>query len=194
MQVLTTATTPVASSDEELAELHRYGDEEAFATIYQRFEGMVYRLALRMAGDREEAADCTQEVFLRVHRHLRSFRGRSSLKTWIFRIAINCCRSRLKRRARKRRVFVAGAEDRIDSFEDRRRDPEVRALERDLARRLELLLAELKPHYREAVVLRDLHGLSYREIATVLRVRIGTVRSRIARGRERLRDLLETTS
>ncbi len=194
MQALTTAATPTARSDEELVELHRYGDEGAFEAIYQRFEEMVYRLALRMSGDPEEAADCTQEVFLRVHRHLRSFRGRSSLKTWIFRIAINCCRSRLKRRSRKRRVFVAGAEERIDAAEDRRRDPEERALERDLARRLERLLAELKPHYREAVVLRDLQGLSYREIATVLAVRVGTVRSRIARGREQLRGLLEKTT
>ena len=191
MQALTTAATPVSRSDEELVALHRYGDEGAFEAIYDRFEEMVYRLALRMSGDPEEAADCAQEVFLRVHRHLRSFRGQSSLKTWVFRIAINCCRSRLKRRSRKRRVFVSVHEERIDSFEDGRRDPEERALERDMARRLERLLVQVKPHYREAVVLRDLQGLSYREIATVLRVRVGTVRSRIARGREQLRRLLE---
>lgn len=192
MPTVTSAAAAHPRSDEELVQLHRYGDDEAFEAIYERFEEMVYRLALRMSGDPEEAADCTQEVFLRVHRYLRSFGGRSSLKTWIFRIALNCCRSRLKRRARKRRVFITGSEERINAFEDRRRDPEARTLDRDLARRVEELLADLKPHYREAVVLRDLHGLSYQEIAAVLRVRIGTVRSRIARGREGLRQLLET--
>lgn len=194
MQVLNPAATAAPRSDEELVELHRYGDEAAFPVLYERFEGMVYGLALRMSADPEEAADCTQETFLRVHRYLGSFGGRSSLKTWIFRIAINCCRSRLKRRSRKRRVFVTGADERIDSFQDRRRDPEQKALERDLARRVEGLLAELRPHYREAVVLRDLQGLSYREIAAVLRVRVGTVRSRIARGRESLRQLMERSS
>ena len=171
---------------------HPRSDEEAFEEIYQRFGDMVYRLALRMSGDVEEAADCTQDVFLRVHRYLRSFGGRSSLKTWIFRIALNCCRSRLKRRARKRRTILSGADERIEAVQDVRRDPETRALDRDLAWRVERRLAELKTPYREAVVLRDLHGLSYREIADVLRVRVGTVRSRIARGREHLRHLLES--
>ena len=83
--------------DLELVERHRYGDDRAFNEVYARFEDMVYNLSYRLAGNREEAADLTQEIFLRVFRHLGSFGGRSTLKTWIFRIAVNHCRDRLSR-------------------------------------------------------------------------------------------------
>lgn len=189
MEVRALSSVP---SDSELVELHRYGDPEAFEAIYDRFGGMVFGLALRMSGDAEEAADCTQEVFLRVHRYLDSFRGRSSLKTWIFRIAINCCRTRLRRRARRGRVFEATEPEVLNEFEDGRRGPEDLAAAHELSRRVGELLAELKPHYREAVILRDVQGWSYQEIAGVLRIRLGTVRSRIARGRQHLRSLLES--
>ena len=81
--------------DVALVERHRCGDLQAFDEVYERFGEMVYNLALRLAGNREEAADLTQEVFLRIYRHLGSFGGRSTLKTWVFRIAINHCRDRL---------------------------------------------------------------------------------------------------
>ena len=194
MQAVTSTATYASRSDEELVELHRYGDGVAFEAIYARFEQMVYLLALRMSADAEEAADATQEVFLRVHRYLPTFAGRSSLKTWIFRIAVNCCRSRLKRRAKKRRLFPGAGNERLDHFEDVRRSPEQRTVERDLALRVAHHLADLEPHYREAVILCDLYDMSYREIAAVLRIRLGTVRSRIARGREQLRALLESGS
>ncbi len=194
MQIVTAAVPESPASDQELLELHRYGDPEAFRVIYTRFEEMVFHLALRMSADPEEAADCTQEVFLRVHRSLHNFGGRSALKTWIFRVALNCCRSRLRKRARKRRVIVAGEPARMERFEDRARDPEARTLDRDLAARLKQRLADLKPHYREAVILRDLEDLTYGEIAQVLGVRVGTVRSRIARGREQLRLSLESST
>jgi RNA polymerase sigma-70 factor (ECF subfamily) len=178
------------STDLDLVERHRHGDEEAFRELYQRFEGMVYNVALRMAGRPEDADDLAQEVFLRIHRKLAGFRGASSLKTWVFRVAINCCRSRLRRRRRwtGRRIEVEGLLDRLP---DPRRGPEERALEHALGRRLEAALSVVPVVYREAVVLRDLQGFSYEEIAEVVGVRIGTVRSRIARGRERLREALE---
>ena len=81
-------------ADLDLAQRHRRGDQTAFEEIYDRFGGMVFNLALRLSGEPEEAADLSQEVFLKIHRHLAGFRGRSSLKTWIYRVAINCCRSR----------------------------------------------------------------------------------------------------
>lgn len=172
----------------DLALRHRYGDPEAFQEVYQRFAEMVFGLALRMSGDREEAADLSQETFLRVYRHLGRFRGQSSLKTWIYRITINCCRTRLRKRSRRR---FEGPLEHLEELADPRSGPEDRALGQDLGRRLALAITKLPVAFREAVVLRDVQGLSYGEIGEALGVRIGTVRSRIARGRERLRGLLE---
>ena len=172
----------------DLALRHRYGDPEAFEEVYLRHAEMVYSLALRMSGDREEAADMTQETFLRVYRHLGRFRGRSSLKTWIYRITVNCCRSKLRKRSRRR--LERPIED-LEQVADERFGPEEDALGHDLGRRLAEAVRELPVAFREAVLLRDVQGLSYVEIGEVLGIRVGTVRSRIARGRERLRSLLE---
>lgn len=172
----------------DLAQRHRYGDPAAFEEIYLRFSDMVYNLALRMSGDPEEAADLTQETFLRVFRHLAGFRARSSLRTWIYRITVNCCRSRLRRRDWQIR---RAPPQRLERLVDVEADPEERTLTRELGEQLAAAIAGLPLVFREAVLLRDVQGLAYDEIAAVLGVRLGTVRSRIARGRERLRQALE---
>ena len=180
-------------TDLELVERHRYGDTAAFEQIYRRHAEMVFNLALRMTGDPEEAADVSQETFLRVHRYCDRFRGRSSLKTWIYRVTVNCCRSRFRRNQTWRTRVVSGSLERVEQVADRRRGPEDRALARDRGEVVMQALQRLPDPFREAVVLRDLEGLSYEEIARVLGTRIGTVRSRIARGRDRLRNLLESS-
>lgn len=181
-----------------LAERHRWGDAAAFEELYRAHSEMVYNLALRLSGDGDRAADLSQEVFLRIYRHLGKFRGRSSLKTWIYRVTVNHCRSRLaRRRLPTRSIDAAAAEggDRHDReppivLTDPARGPEERAIAGDAEKILQAALAELPVVFREAVVLRDLEGLSYDDIAEVLGARIGTVRSRIARGRGMLRDVL----
>ena len=178
--------------DVELAERHRSGDIRAFNEVYARFEEMVYNLAFRLSGNYEEAADLTQEIFLRVYRHLGSFGGRSSLKTWIFRIAVNHCRDRLSRWRPLTQPLGDDPGEGEVAYADPSRGPEELAVAADEGRRVAEGLARLPPAFREAVVLRDIEGLSYEEIAEVLGVRIGTVRSRIARGRDQLRALLET--
>lgn len=178
--------------DLELVERHRYGDDRAFDEVYGRFEEMVYNLAYRLAGNREEAADLTQEIFLRVFRHLGSFGGRSTLKTWIYRIAVNHCRDRLSRWHPPTQPIGEEPGDGAAVYADPARGPEALAVAADEKRRVEQALTRLPQVFREVVVLRDIEGLSYEEIAEVLGVRIGTVRSRIARGREQLRALLET--
>lgn len=180
--------------DIELVERHRCGDDAAFDEVYERFGEMVYNLALRLSGNREEAADLTQEIFLRIYRHLGSFGGRSTLKTWVFRVAVNHCRDRLSRHQVETEPILDGVEEREVAFADPARSPEELALAADDGRRVTAGLACLAPCFREAVVLRDLEGLSYEEIADVLGVRVGTVRSRIARGRDQLRVLLEKGS
>lgn len=188
MRTLTaTSSAPVASSDLDLVERHRYGDETAFPEVYERYGALVYNLALRLSNDAEDAADLTQEVFLRIFRHLGKFRGGASLKTWVYRIALNHCRSRLGRR----KPLQPLSEEAEVRLRDPRRSPEARAVSSDLGRHVAAALARLPANYAEAVTLCDLEGLSYQEISEVLQVRIGTVRSRIARGRDRLRGLLE---
>ena len=178
--------------DFELAQRHSHGDLRAFDEVYARYAAMVYNLALRLSGDGDEAADLTQEIFLRVFRHLDGFSGRSALKTWIFRVALNHCRDRL---SRFRPLTLPLAEETDEAggarVADPRRDPEAQAVAADLGRQVARALALLPAPFREAVVLRDLQGLSYQEIAAVLGVRAGTVRSRIARGREQLRHVLD---
>lgn len=181
------------ATDLELVERHRYGDRAAFEQIYSRHADMVFNLALRMTGDEEEAADVSQETFLRVHRYCGRFRGRSSLKTWIYRVTVNCCRSRFRRNQSWRTRILSGALETVEQVPDTRRGPEDRTLARDRGESVTDALRRLPEPFREAVVLRDLEGLTYEEIAGVLGVRIGTVRSRIARGRDRLRILLETS-
>jgi RNA polymerase sigma-70 factor, ECF subfamily len=175
--------------DYDLADRHRYGDERAFRELYDRFAPMVYNLSLRLSGDPARAQDLSQEIFLRVWKGLPRYRGGSSLKTWIYRIALNHCRGRLGRRSLQFEDWTVEQWDQGPI--DPARGPEEALLARDSGRRVAAALVALPVRYREAVVLRDLEGLSYEEIAAVLGVRSGTVRSRIARGRERLRTALE---
>ena len=187
-----TVSAAVQDVDVELVARHRCGDAQAFDQVYSRFVEMVYSLACRLSGNREEASDLTQEVFLRVYRHLGSFGGRSSLKTWVFRIAINHCRDRLSRWRPLTQPIGDDLGEGEVAYPDPARGPEELAVAADEGRRVTAALARLPQAFREAVALRDIEGLSYEEIADVLGVRIGTVRSRIARGRDQLRALLET--
>lgn len=169
----------------ELVDRHRRGDPSAFLELYRTHASRTYSLAVRLAGNEEEAADWTQEIFLRVHRHLGRFRGDSSLKTWLYRVALNHCRTRLGQRP-PAATPIDEAEDLVDPG----RTPEDTAVADESRTRVEQALARLDPVFREAVVLRDLEELSYDEIAALLDVPIGTVRSRIARGRGQLRMIL----
>lgn len=190
--------TQARSQESDWVRRHRDGDAAAFDEVYRHFVRMVYALALRMSGNAEDAADLAQEVFLRVHRHLGRFRAGSSLRTWIYRITLNRCRSHLRRRRPLllRWLGEPAGDDAgtgAAAIADPGRSPEDLAAAHDVGRRVDGALCRLPAVYREAVVLRDLDELSYEEIAAVLRLPLGTVRSRIARGRERLRrQLLET--
>ncbi len=184
----------MTETDLDLAQRHRYGDETAFEELYDRFGVMVFNLALRYSGEPEEAADLSQETFLKIHRHLGGFRGRSTLKTWVYRVAINCFRSRYKRQNAWRSRRLPDSEEELKRLPDGGRSPEEQAVARGDLERIEAALSRLPPIYREAVVLRDIEDLSYQEIGRVLGLRLGTVRSRIARGRDRLRSLLEDSA
>lgn len=184
-------TAVAADVDYDLVQRHRRGDPRAFEDLYHRFSAMIFNLALRLCGSPEDAADVTQEVFLRVYRHLDGFRARSSVKTWIYQIGLNQCRSRYARRPPPARPLAEDGAEGVAPLRDPAPGPEALAQASETAARVRAALAGMDESFREAVVLRDLEGLEYAEIAAVLGVRLGTVRSRIARGRERLRQALE---
>jgi RNA polymerase sigma-70 factor (ECF subfamily) len=176
--------------------------EIVFEEVFQRYRTMVYNLTYRILGDREEALDVCQEVFLAVFRKLDRFRGESSLKTWIYRIAINRasnrCRwwNRLRRRGTVSLDEHLCADDRrtfADALESAGDSPEKSVLMREKRRAIERALQRLPIQQRIAVLMRDVEGLSYEEISILLQLSLGTVKSRIARGREELKRRLNGT-
>jgi RNA polymerase sigma-70 factor (ECF subfamily) len=174
------------------------GDVAGFELIVRRYSAMVFSIAARMLGP-SEAEDVVQETFLRAYRGLERFRGESTLKTWLLAIALNRIRARRGWLARLREHFVPntprqGEDDGDDLFfsnvPDPNLSPEEEAVQRDRRRRLRSAMAALPQEFRTAVILRDLEGMSYQEIADALEVPVGTVRSRIARGRTILKEQL----
>ena len=176
-------------ADLDLVTRHLYGDPEAFAEVYARFGALVFQIARRMSGDDSLAEDLSQEIFLSIFKHLDTFRGKSSLETWVYSVAINCCRSRLGRRWRRRKTMVDIEDESFDRMPAPGEGTDARLARREAQEVVGRGLAQLPLEFREAVVLRDIGGLSYAEISKVLGIRLGTVRSRIARGRDRLRRL-----
>jgi RNA polymerase sigma-70 factor, ECF subfamily len=182
--------------DQLLVESLRNGSEQAYEELLARFQQPVYTLAVRLLSNQDEAYDVVQEVFLKVFRHIDHFRGQSSLKTWIYRITVNEAHNarRWFSRHRSREVDLdtepEESRDWRETIADGGRSPFEVALNHEHAGIILSALERINPVFREAVVLRDITGLSYEEIALVLGVSLGTVKSRILRGREALREQL----
>ena len=182
--------------DLRLVEALRDGVERAYEELLTRFQQPVYALAFRLLNDSSEAGDVVQEVFLKVFRNIGSFRGQSTLKTWIYRITVNEAHNARRWFFRHRRREVELDTEPEDSrnwketIPDRNRSPYEEAADREQHQMIEAALKRINPIFREAVVLRDITDLSYEEIAEVLGVSLGTVKSRILRGREALREEL----
>lgn len=158
-------------------------DIAAFEEIYRYYAGMVYRLALRMTGRVEEAEEVTQDVFVSVHRHLGNFTGNASLKTWIYRIAVNCSLNAIKRA--KRKQPEVGWDEGFDPEDTRhgvREAVEKEAKEEEIAG----LLENVNDDQRACLLLRAQEGLSYEEISRALNINVNTVRTRLKRARETL--------
>jgi RNA polymerase sigma-70 factor (ECF subfamily) len=166
-------------------------DEDAYAELVAEHRRTVVQLALNLLGDPEEALDLSQEVFLRVFRTIGRFRGQSSLRTWIYRIAINQARNRHRTWKRKHRSDQVSLDQHLAAHGDFESSasstPDHVLAQKELAARLKNALDHLPFDYRTAVVLREVDGLSYEEIGFSLGVGIGTVKSRLMRGRQLLR-------
>ncbi len=177
-------------ADEELIPLSKEGDEEAFGEFVRRHTATVHRWMARAVGE-QEADDLTQEVFLKAYRGLSRFRGEAPPRAWLASIADNAVKNRYRARGRFRRIFTgageaAGASEPVESGRTPEEDARAAESGRYVAEALKLLPAE----FRMPVVLRDLEEWSYVEISTSLELPVGTVNSRISRGRGQLRSLL----
>jgi RNA polymerase sigma-70 factor (ECF subfamily) len=173
-------------SDEELLEGFLGGRRDLFDVLVRRHEDRIFTLALRMMGDRGDALDATQEIFLTLWRRGRLFRGESAFSTWLYRIGVNTCHDLL----RKRKRMPLPQEQLPDAPEPRPEVGEGVALRVDLAQ----ALGRIQEDYRDAVLLHDLGGVPYDEIARLTGVPVGTVKSRISRGRRALAVALEHPS
>jgi RNA polymerase sigma-70 factor (ECF subfamily) len=190
-------TAEIAGQEDlRLVESLREGSERAYEDLLARFQQPVYVLALRLLDDRSEAFDVVQEVFLKVFRNIGNFRGQSTLKTWIYRITVNEAHNarRWFFRHRRREVDLDTNPEVTRNWKeiipDNSRSPFDVASAREQHVMIEAALERINPIFREAVVLRDITDLSYEEIAEVLGISLGTVKSRILRGREALREEL----
>lgn len=171
-------------------------DEAAYEILISRFERPVFNLVRRLMEDPSEAPDVVQEVFLKIFRNVGTFRRESSLKTWIYRIAVNEARNHRRWFGRHCRQEVGLETERDDTYAvgdhltDPGRSPFELALDHETQALLEAALGDVQPNFRAALVLREIEGLSYEEIAQILDLSLGTVKSRILRGREALKECL----
>ena len=194
----TSVNSAYAITDSDFLDRLRNGDAEAFDTFITRYSGDIYSLLYRMTSDPDEAGDLTQETFLSALKAIRTFRGDSELKTWLFRIAVNHSRNRFRWWKRRKRSETVSLDKEIgsgtvtvgDTLADNGESPEEAVLRLERRRQLMTALNALPEMFREAVVLCDIEGLGYEEIARVLGINVGTVKSRLARGREQLRKRL----
>jgi RNA polymerase sigma-70 factor (ECF subfamily) len=178
--------TPGAGS--RLLERLRAGDPVAFEEMVAAYQHRVFGVAYRMMGNPADAEDIAQDVFLRVHRSIGEFRGEAKLSTWLYTIASRLCLNRL---ASGDRRIVRQGEEALTRLAHDRADPAADLEQAELEVALHRAIAELPEERRIVVVLRDLEGLSYEEIATALDLELGTVRSRLHRARMDLKDKLE---
>lgn len=184
--------------DSELISKSKLGDTDAFGQLVDRYQQKVYNIAFRMTNSHEDALDLAQESFLRIYRAIASYKGESAFSTWVFRIASNVCLDEMRKKKRQPRIalstdsLVAGEEGdyAIEFASGEASNPEQHLLQGEMRREITQALNTLSEEHRVVLVLRDIEGYSYEEIADMLGVNIGTIKSRLNRARLALREVL----
>lgn len=201
---LPTSGTPVAGNrelDQLLVERAQQGDKRAFGMLVEKYNRKLGRLLARMIRDQTEVEDVVQETFIKAYRALHNFRGDSAFYTWLYRIGINTAKNYLVSMGRKPKIIAEIEIEDVENFDGGNEmrtmeTPETELMTKQIAQTVNDTVAALPEELRTAITLRELEGLSYEEIATVMQCPIGTVRSRIFRAREtiavKLRPLLDT--
>ncbi|HEY9897634.1 MAG TPA: sigma-70 family RNA polymerase sigma factor [Pantanalinema sp.] len=181
---------PNAADETALIKAYQQGDKRAAEAIFRRYHPMVHALATRMLGNAAEVDDAVQEAFIRAFRGLKTFRGDSSLKTWIYRVATNVCLTQADKIKRTQPydslddpLGEEGGETRGSQIPSGERPPDEVLLGEELGDKIQAALAKLSPEFRAVLILRDVEGLSYEEVAATTGANLGTVKSRLARAR-----------
>lgn len=173
----------MAADERDLLARSRAGDLDAFELLVRTHQDRIYNVAYRITGNHEDAADAAQDAFVRAYQALARFREDAAFSTWLYRIATNAALDLVRRRPAALHVELSADHPAPGG-------PELEAHRREIHRRIHAALGRLPAEFRTAVVLRDFHGLEYEQIARILQVPIGTVRSRLSRAREVLRAQL----
>lgn len=191
----------ISLDDSVLVRQCQNGDSEAMSCLISKYQDRVYNSILKICQNRDDAAELTQDAFVKVLENINSFRGQSSFYTWLFRVAVNLTLNYCKRRFKLSPISLDAENDRFEK--DRQKltallaspdavDPAVIAQQKELSQIVVNLIGQLRQEYRVVLVLRDIEQMSYAEIAEVLGIENGTVKSRLSRARAMLRELLET--
>jgi RNA polymerase sigma-70 factor (ECF subfamily) len=181
---------PNAADETALIKAYQQGDKRAAEAIFRRYHPMVHALATRMLGNAAEVDDAVQEAFIRAFRGLKTFRGDSSLKTWLYRVATNVCLTQADKIKRTQPydslddpLGEDGGETRGSQIPSGGRSPDETLLGEELGDKIQAALDRLSPEFRAVLILRDVEGLSYEEVAATTGANLGTVKSRLARAR-----------
>ena len=186
--------TRVADRDDSLiARCKRGVDREAFDSIVERYKDKIVNYVRRMVGDRDEADDLAQEVFVKVYVGLSTFESRSTLATWLFRIATNLCIDHRRKKARAGHALVSfeTLSNSLATCDHQEHSPETSVLRSEMAEKLDQAIADLPDQLRAVMVLRDIQGVPYEDIAQIVGCPVGTVKSRLFRARSTLREQLQ---
>jgi len=184
------ATQRDAQRDAELVERLKGGDTRALDELFRRHREVAYGIAYRLVGNRDDALDVVQESFIHVMRGVHTFRGQSSFRTWLYRIVTHASLDYRRWRALRTAESLDGESAPDPGPDQGQRSPQDEAADRDLYAAIEQALANISEKNRAALVLFAIEGLSYKEIADVLGISVGTVMSRIFNARQRLKELL----
>ena len=188
------------TDDRTLVARAQKGDEAAFAELVRKYSGRAYQIAYGVLGNRQDAEEVAEDTFIKIHRALPDFRGDAAFTTWMYRIAMNLARNKYqwnKSRAAERHVSIDAPLDGAAEDDERRLDlpdtdlpPDQKAAYNELDKDLNTQLEQLPEVYREALVMHNIKEMSYEEIADLLKCKLGTVKSRIARARDELKKRL----
>ncbi len=181
-------------TDEDLVIKIKNGDQDAFEQLVHRYEGKIYSVAYRFMGNHADAGDLAQDTFIRMYQALPGFRGDSSFATWLYRIAANACRDELRKKQRRRNVsmdeMIEASPANIPTAASEY-SPEEAVQRQEIRHQVQECLNRLSDDHRLILVLREIQGLSYEEIAGLLDCSLGTVKSRISRARNALKERLK---
>ena len=167
------------------------GDIDSFEQLIKKHQQFAYNVALKYLKDPADAEDATQEALIKAFRYLKSFNKNSKFSTWLYRIVINTCKDELRKQKNEQNNYSLNNEDNyIDAIEDESYEPLKNAENEELGKNLHKAIEQLDVNYKDVIILCDMKDYSYQEISDILEVPLGTVRSRISRGRKKLRKII----